>query len=453
MAASATWRWSASAPAASPATGRSAEHWTFYEIDPTVVRIARDPRMFRFLSECAPSVPVVLGDARLTLAAAEARYDLIVLDAFSSDTIPVHLLTAEAFAIYLAHLSPHGVLVIHGSNRHLDLVPVIAAAAKAAGLVALHKDDADRRPGGRQVQGELVRHGARARSGRPARSRGPRRLAAARALRRGGALDRRLLERARRHDPSKTRIPARRAVAPCAARWVTLVPHGAMHEQRSDPRRLRSAGLARGRARGAVAFARRKDRLSGRHHRPALSRRDPVRRRPRRLCVRHRQSVALRHAGHRALDRRRGGGRHRRGRALQARAPASARAPARASRCRSASASRSAASAATSPASTTSPTARRPRCRGATISATACRAIRCSSTRAPPWRRSRLFYVAAVLAARPLRRSPTASISRSASTALQRFAWEFLKPYGARARAVHAVSPAVARACSPTPSP
>lgn len=120
---------------------REQEHWTFYEIDPTVVRIARDPRMFRFLSACAPSVPVVLGDARLTLGAADVRYDLIVLDAFSSDSIPVHLLTQEAFAIYLSHLSPHGVLVIHGSNRHLDLVPVIAAAAKATSLAALHKDE------------------------------------------------------------------------------------------------------------------------------------------------------------------------------------------------------------------------------------------------------------------------------------------------------------------------
>jgi len=117
------------------------EQWTFYEIDPTVVRIARDPRLFRFLSDCAPSIPVVLGDARLTLAAADARYDLIVLDAFSSDSIPVHLLTEEAFAIYLAHLAPHGVLVVHGSNRHLDLVPVVAAAAGAADLVALHKND------------------------------------------------------------------------------------------------------------------------------------------------------------------------------------------------------------------------------------------------------------------------------------------------------------------------
>ncbi|HEY2134960.1 MAG TPA: fused MFS/spermidine synthase [Xanthobacteraceae bacterium] len=117
------------------------EDWTFYEIDPTVVRIARDPRLFRFLPACAPSAAIVLGDARLTLAAASARYDLIVLDAFSSDTIPVHLLTREAFAVYLSRLAPHGVLVIHGSNRHLDLMPVMAAAARAEGLDGLLKEE------------------------------------------------------------------------------------------------------------------------------------------------------------------------------------------------------------------------------------------------------------------------------------------------------------------------
>jgi spermidine synthase len=118
----------------------NAEHWTYYEIDPKVVEIARDPRLFTFLSACAPAIQVVLGDARLTLAAAPTHYDLIILDAFSSDTIPVHLLTREAFATYLTHLAPHGVLVIHASNRHLDLVPVIAADAKAASLVALIKE-------------------------------------------------------------------------------------------------------------------------------------------------------------------------------------------------------------------------------------------------------------------------------------------------------------------------
>jgi len=116
------------------------EDWTFYEIDPMVVSIARDPRMFRFLSDCAPTTPIVLGDARLTLAASGAHYGLIVLDAFSSDAVPVHLLTQEAFAIYLSHLAPHGVLVAHVSNRHLDLAPVVAAAAKAKDLVAFLKD-------------------------------------------------------------------------------------------------------------------------------------------------------------------------------------------------------------------------------------------------------------------------------------------------------------------------
>jgi hypothetical protein len=124
------------------------EHWTFYEIDPEVIQIARDARMFRFLPECAPSASIVLGDARLTLAASGARYDLIILDAFSSDAVPVHLLTQEAFAIYLSHLAPHGVLVAHVSNRHLDLVPVVAAAAKAKDLIAFLRDDGEGDPAG-----------------------------------------------------------------------------------------------------------------------------------------------------------------------------------------------------------------------------------------------------------------------------------------------------------------
>jgi hypothetical protein len=117
------------------------EDWTFFEIDPQVVRIARDPHMFRFLSACAPDVPIVLGDARLTLAASKEVYDLIVLDAFSSDTIPVHLLTREAFAGYLSHLAPRGVIVVHLSNRHMELGSVVAAVGAAQGLVTLVKQD------------------------------------------------------------------------------------------------------------------------------------------------------------------------------------------------------------------------------------------------------------------------------------------------------------------------
>jgi hypothetical protein len=117
------------------------EKWTFFEIDPVVVRIARDPRLFRFLSDCGEPPPIVLGDARLTLTASNAQYDLIVLDAFSSDAIPVHLLTLEAMAGYLSRLSAHGALLFHISNRHLDLLPVVAAEAAAEGLVAIAKVD------------------------------------------------------------------------------------------------------------------------------------------------------------------------------------------------------------------------------------------------------------------------------------------------------------------------
>jgi hypothetical protein len=120
---------------------KGGEHWTFFEIDPEVIRIARDPRRFEFLSRCAPEAPVVTGDARLTLEASPDRYDLIVLDAFSSDTIPVHLLTREAVAGYLSKLTPHGVIVAHISNRHLDLAPVVANVAQSLGLVAYLRED------------------------------------------------------------------------------------------------------------------------------------------------------------------------------------------------------------------------------------------------------------------------------------------------------------------------
>jgi spermidine synthase len=83
----------------------------------------------------------VVGDARLTLAASPQLYDLIVLDAFSSDAIPVHLLTREAVAGYMSRLTPQGALVIHISNRHMDLAPVVAAVGAAEGLAVLVKED------------------------------------------------------------------------------------------------------------------------------------------------------------------------------------------------------------------------------------------------------------------------------------------------------------------------
>lgn len=108
--------------------------WTFLEIDPVVVRMARDTRLFQSLTRCAPEAPVVIGDGRLTLGDQAGRFDLIVVDAFSSDAIPVHLLTREAFAGYLGKLAPDGAILVHISNRNMDLSPVVAASAAAHGL-------------------------------------------------------------------------------------------------------------------------------------------------------------------------------------------------------------------------------------------------------------------------------------------------------------------------------
>jgi hypothetical protein len=114
---------------------------TYYEIDPAVIRIARDPNRFTFLAECAPDARIVVGDARLTLAdAADGAYDVIVVDAFTSDAIPVHLLTREAMEIYLRKLAPHGIALIHVSNRHMELASVVAGIAQAHGLVAWTND-------------------------------------------------------------------------------------------------------------------------------------------------------------------------------------------------------------------------------------------------------------------------------------------------------------------------
>jgi spermidine synthase len=113
------------------------ETWTFFEIDPEVVKLARRPELFPFLSRCTPDARVVLGDARLKIQAETARYDAIVLDAFSSDAVPAHLLTREAFAIYASRLKPGGVIVAHVSNRYMDLASVAAAAGMAEGMAVL----------------------------------------------------------------------------------------------------------------------------------------------------------------------------------------------------------------------------------------------------------------------------------------------------------------------------
>ncbi|CAN5352415.1 fused MFS/spermidine synthase [soil metagenome] len=114
------------------------QQWLFYEIDPAIVRIARDTGQFRFLRDCLPDAPIVLGDARISLAAAPpAQFDLLALDAFSSDAVPMHLMTREAFAGYARVLAPDGLLLVHISNRFLDLEPVVASAAEVGGWQAM----------------------------------------------------------------------------------------------------------------------------------------------------------------------------------------------------------------------------------------------------------------------------------------------------------------------------
>ncbi len=113
------------------------ENWKFFEIDPTVIKIARDPSHFTFISSCAPDLPIVLGDARLTLAKEpDGAYDLIIVDAYSSDAIPVHLATREAMEIYKTKLALHGVVTMHISNRHLELESVVVGIAAANDLKA-----------------------------------------------------------------------------------------------------------------------------------------------------------------------------------------------------------------------------------------------------------------------------------------------------------------------------
>jgi len=122
----------------------AAQTWEFYEINPAVVSAARDPRYFTFLRDCRAAVAprILVGDGRLRLGRAPShRYDVILLDAFSSDSIPLHLLTREALALYLEKLAADGILVFHVSQRLLDVGPVLAALADDARLASRVRDD------------------------------------------------------------------------------------------------------------------------------------------------------------------------------------------------------------------------------------------------------------------------------------------------------------------------
>ena len=113
------------------------QQWTFYEIDSAVERIARTTAYFTYLRDCGTRCTVVIGDARQSLAQGDGTvYDMIVLDAFSSDAIPLHLLTRDALRIYLRRLGSGGVLAFHTSNRHFTLAPVLARLAQSERLIA-----------------------------------------------------------------------------------------------------------------------------------------------------------------------------------------------------------------------------------------------------------------------------------------------------------------------------
>jgi SAM-dependent methyltransferase len=123
---------------------RPVDHYTFYDINPLVLHIARTE--FRFLRQCMAPNEVVLGDARLSLEREQSKqFDVLAVDAFSGDAIPVHLLTRQAYKLYWRHLKPDGVLAMHVSNKYLNLGPVVALSAaeegKRAMLISNEADD------------------------------------------------------------------------------------------------------------------------------------------------------------------------------------------------------------------------------------------------------------------------------------------------------------------------
>jgi hypothetical protein len=122
------------------------ESWKFFEIDQSMVDTARDPKYFTYIRSCEPDLKPVIGDARLTFAREpDGIYDLIIVDAYSSDAIPVHLATEEAMKIYKDKLAPHGAVLMHVSNRHLELSSVVVGIADANDLKSwVYSEDSGR---------------------------------------------------------------------------------------------------------------------------------------------------------------------------------------------------------------------------------------------------------------------------------------------------------------------
>jgi hypothetical protein len=131
------------------AYGKPGQRFTYFEIDPHVKRIAENPKYFAYLSDTPAEYRIVMGDARLSLDKhrlyledhRDEKFDLLLMDAFSSDAIPIHMITREAFELYFQVLEERGVLLVHISNRHLDLAPVVGNIAAALGLCARYRSD------------------------------------------------------------------------------------------------------------------------------------------------------------------------------------------------------------------------------------------------------------------------------------------------------------------------
>jgi len=121
--------------------GKPGDHLTFYELDPDIPQIATEH--FSFLSGAECEVKITIGDARVSLerewvTEGSQQYDVLIIDAFSGDAIPIHLLTHEAFKLYVDHLHPQGILAVHISNRYVDLLPVVLSQAKFFGKEILY---------------------------------------------------------------------------------------------------------------------------------------------------------------------------------------------------------------------------------------------------------------------------------------------------------------------------
>ncbi len=135
------------------------QQFTFYEIDPGVARLAHDTQYFSFLADCRGRYDIVLGDGRLSMARApEEHYGIIIIDAFSSDAIPVHLITREAIELYLSKLQDRGVLLFHVSNRYLRLDLLLGSLAEELGLSCMEKSELEVNRDNDATRGKTASH-------------------------------------------------------------------------------------------------------------------------------------------------------------------------------------------------------------------------------------------------------------------------------------------------------